>query len=149
MAGELQFWFEFASTYSYVAAQRVEAAATRAGVAREWKPFLLGPIFAAQLGSADSPFNLNPIRGRYMWRDLERLCARYALPWQRPSQFPRASLLASPIACAAVGEPSADWLARAQAPEVKQLLRENTERAIALGMFGAPNFVVGDELFWG
>jgi len=67
----LQFWFEFASTYSYVGASRIEAMARARGVPFEWRPFLLGPIFRHQ-GWNDSPFNLNPARGRYMWRDLER-----------------------------------------------------------------------------
>jgi 2-hydroxychromene-2-carboxylate isomerase len=55
-AGPLEFWFDFASTYSYPAAMRLEAAASRAGVPIAWRPFLLGPIFQAQ-GWNDSPFN--------------------------------------------------------------------------------------------
>jgi 2-hydroxychromene-2-carboxylate isomerase len=34
-------------------------------------------------------------------------------------------------------------------PKVKDRLRANTDEAIARGAFGAPTFVVGDELFWG
>ncbi len=75
MAATLAFWYEFASTYSYPAAARIEARAAAAGVALEWRPFLLGPIFARQ-GWADSPFNIYPAKGRYMWRDLQRICAR-------------------------------------------------------------------------
>ena len=44
----VDFWYEFASTYSYPAAMRVEEAAASTGVAVRWRPFLLGPIFAAQ-----------------------------------------------------------------------------------------------------
>jgi len=44
----LRFWFEFASTYSYLSAERIRALAENAGVAVEWQPFLLGPIFKAQ-----------------------------------------------------------------------------------------------------
>jgi 2-hydroxychromene-2-carboxylate isomerase len=55
----LQFWFEFASTYSYPAVFRIERLASAAGAAVEWKPFLLGPIFQSQ-GWGDSPFNLFP-----------------------------------------------------------------------------------------
>src|SRR5947208_4300346 len=90
----LQLWFEFASTYSYPAVQRIEALAAGLGVGVEWKPFLLGPVFKSQ-GWNDSPFNLYPAKGRYMWRDLERLCAKYGLPFHRPSVFPRPSLLAA------------------------------------------------------
>ena len=97
----VQFWFDFASTYSYVAALRIEEACTRAGVSVEYKPFLLGPIFTEQLGIKDSPFNAFPVRGRYMWRDLERLCEKYDLPWRRLSVFPRNSVLAGRVACCA------------------------------------------------
>lgn len=58
----MQFWFEFASTYSYPAALRVETLARQHGVPLEWKAFLLGPIFQAR-GWNDSPFNLFPVRG--------------------------------------------------------------------------------------
>jgi 2-hydroxychromene-2-carboxylate isomerase len=34
-------------------------------------------------------------------------------------------------------------------PAVKEELRKNTDRAIALGAFGVPTLVVNNELFWG
>jgi len=103
MAATLAFWYEFASTYSYPAAARIEARAAAAGVALEWRPFLLGPIFARQ-GWADSPFNIYPAKGRYMWRDLERICAREGLGFARPNGFPRNSLLAARVALIAADE---------------------------------------------
>ena len=102
----LEFWFDFASTYSYPAAMRIEALAARAGVPVAWRPFLLGPIFQAQ-GWNDSPFNLYPAKGRYMWRDLERLCEKHGLPYARPAIFPQRSILAARLALAAIDEP---WL---------------------------------------
>jgi 2-hydroxychromene-2-carboxylate isomerase len=102
----LEFWFEFASTYSYPAAMRIETLAGRAGVAIAWRPFLLGPIFQAQ-GWNDSPFNLYPAKGRYMWRDLERLCEKHGLPYARPTIFPQRSIFAARLALAAIDEP---WL---------------------------------------
>ena len=42
-----------------------------------------------------------------------------------------------------------DLDARIAAPAVKQRLRENTDRAIAQGVFGVPSFVVDGEVFWG
>ena len=184
-APALEFWFEFASTYSYVGALRIEEECLRAGVQLQWKPFLLGPLFGEQLGIQDSPFNLQPVRGRYMWRDLERLCAKHGLPWRKPAGFPRKSVLAGRVACALDGDPrQADCirgifranfaedrdiadplavgevlracgvdapavLARAGSPEAKAALRANTARARASGIFGAPNCLVGDELFFG
>ena len=99
-AGPVEFWFEFASTYSYVAAMRVEEAARVARVPLVWKPFLLGPLFQRQ-GWNDSPFNLNPVRGRYMWRDVERLCAKDGLAFRKPTVFPRKSVLPARLALAA------------------------------------------------
>jgi 2-hydroxychromene-2-carboxylate isomerase len=88
MAKALEFWFELASTYSYVAADRIEPLARAAGVEVAWRPFLLGPIFAKQ-GWNDSPFNLFAAKGAYMWRDMDRLCSRHGMPFRRPSVFPR------------------------------------------------------------
>lgn len=93
----LEFWYEFASTYSYLAAMRIEAAAEQAGVTLLWRPFLLGPIFSSQ-GWNSSPFNLYPAKGRYMWRDMEREAAKLGLPLYRPDPFPQNGLLAARIA---------------------------------------------------
>ena len=40
-------------------------------------------------------------------------------------------------------------LARAQSDAIKQELRATTEEAQRFGIFGAPSFVAGGELFWG
>ncbi|MDQ8729641.1 2-hydroxychromene-2-carboxylate isomerase [Bradyrhizobium sp. LHD-71] len=93
----LDFWFDFASTYSYVTAMRIAPAAERADVAVRWRPFLLGPIFQAQ-GLDNSPFNLFQAKGRYMWRDMERLCSDIGTPFRKPDPFPQASLLAARVA---------------------------------------------------
>jgi len=94
----IDFWFEFGSTYSYPAAMRIEALAQAQGIGIEWKAFLLGAVFREQ-GLSDSPFNLYPAKGEYMWHDLERTCGALGIPFRRPSQFPRNGLLAARIAC--------------------------------------------------
>ena len=76
----VDFWFEFGSTYSHPAAQRIESLASQRGVPLRWRAFLLGPIFREQ-GWNDSPFNLYPAKGRYMWRDLERICAGHDIAY--------------------------------------------------------------------
>src|SRR5215470_14823191 len=181
----LDFWFDFASTYSYPAAMRMAPLAATAGVTVRFRPFLLGPIFKAQ-GWDTSPFNLYPAKGRYMWRDLERLCADLRLPFHQPKTFPQPSLLAARVAlvglaerwgedfCCAVfraefGEAARiddiatiarlltpfdaapdDVLAQAQSEQIKTRLRDETQTAQQLGIFGAPTFVTADgELFWG
>ena len=105
MPTALDFWFDFASTYSYPAAVRIGALAARADVRVRFRPFLLGPIFKAQ-GWTTSPFNLYPEKGRYMWRDLERLCADLDVPFRRPDPFPQNSLLAARVALVALDQ---DW----------------------------------------
>jgi 2-hydroxychromene-2-carboxylate isomerase len=98
MAGPvLDFWFDFASTYSYLAAARIRDLAAPANVEVRFRPFLLGPIFKAQ-GWHTSPFNLYEAKGRHMWRDMERLAADLALPFRRPDPFPQNSLLAARVA---------------------------------------------------
>ena len=180
----LEFWHEFASTYSYLAAMLVEDLAREAGVAVVWRPFLLGPIFAKQ-GWTSSPFNLYPAKGRHMWRDMARRAARLGLPLVRSEPFPQNGLLAArlmlagleedwgprfarlvylaefgqgldiaadgvlaPLVAEAGGDPQAAML-RARSDDLKARLRDSTAEAEHKGLFGAPSFVVGDELFWG
>lgn len=100
----VDFWFDFASTYSYPASQRVQALARSAGVGVRFRPFVLGAIFKAQ-GWDTSPFNIYPTKGRYMWRDLARIADELGLPLVRPDPFPQNSLLAARVAVAAADEP--------------------------------------------
>ena len=180
----LEYWFDFASPYSYLSTLRIDALASERGVHVAWRPLLLGPIFRSA-GWECSPFQQQPVKFAWMWTDLERQSARHALAWRKPSQFPRISLLPARIAlantdapwigrfCARVfelnfvhdaeiddvdamqrvlselGLPAEALIARAQSPEVKQALREQTEQAARRGLFGAPSFFVGDALYWG
>jgi 2-hydroxychromene-2-carboxylate isomerase len=182
---DIEFWYEFGSTYSYPSAMRIERLASDAGVDVRWRPFLLGPIFKAY-GWNDSPFNIFAAKGRYMWRDLERICAADGLPLKLPPvSFPQNGLKAARLAL--VGERQG-WtpaftravfaanyaeqkdisddvtlreildglsveteaaFAAANAPDNKEALKRQTEEAAARGLFGAPSFTIGDELFWG
>jgi 2-hydroxychromene-2-carboxylate isomerase len=49
----------------------------------------------------------------------------------------------------ALGQDPESVMRRAQSQEVKDRLREETEEAQRLGIFGAPSFVAAGELFWG
>jgi 2-hydroxychromene-2-carboxylate isomerase len=129
----LDFWFEFASTYSYPATMRIRTRASEAGVEVNFRPFLLGPIFAAQ-GWNTSPFNLFAAKGRNMWRDLERICADLALSFQRPEPFPQNSLLAARIALVGLadtwGEDFCRAVYRAEFGEQRRIDDPETMRAI-------------------
>ena len=105
-APTVEFWFDFASNYSYPRVMRIEAAAVQHGVRVVWKPFLLGPSFQS-LGWASSPFVLQRAKGHYVWQDMARECAKHGLPWTQPSTFPRASVL--PLRVALLGA-DAPWV---------------------------------------
>jgi 2-hydroxychromene-2-carboxylate isomerase len=102
----LEFWFDFGSNYSYLSMMRIDALAARHGVYVIFKPFLLGPIFKS-FGWDTSPFLLQAKKGEYTWRDMERQCAKYGLPWNKPRKFPRRALLPLRLAVLAHAEP---WL---------------------------------------
>lgn len=181
----LDFWFDFASTYSYLSAMRIDAMAAERGVAVRWRPFLLGPIFQAQ-GWTTSPFNVYPAKGAYMVRDIDRIAGARGIGFQMPKPFPQNSLLAARVALAISDEASrakfcravfamefdkgrsiddpfalggclseaglnaSEMLQASRTDAVKQRLREETELAQRLSIFGAPMFVTADdELFWG
>jgi 2-hydroxychromene-2-carboxylate isomerase len=181
----IEFWYEFASPYSYLAAARIERLAAGRPIRIDWRPFLLGPIFK-QRAHDPSPFqNPSPAERRYRWRDVQRLAAAEGLPLRLPSTYPRNGLLAARTALVAIdegwggdftrgvyhanfaddrdiadaqviaavimalGREPGPVLARATAPDNKASLVARGEEAIARGIFGAPTFLVGEELFWG
>jgi 2-hydroxychromene-2-carboxylate isomerase len=182
---KIDFWYDYSSSYSYLAASRIEPLAKAADVTVQWRPFLLGPVFKV-VGLDRSPAEVFPIKGRYSWRDMERQTLRLGLPkFKLPEPFPTNSLLAARTALVLtetdrpafsravyqaefadgrqIGDPAliADVLRRlghdAEAvlaatgkQATKDKLRAQTEEAVRLGMFGAPNFITEDgEMFWG
>jgi len=94
----LEFWFDFASPYSYLGASRIEALASAKHLRIRRRPFLLGPTFKRR-ASNPSPFQeAGPEEKRYLRRDVERLCELYELPLSWPSSYSRGSLLATRVA---------------------------------------------------
>jgi 2-hydroxychromene-2-carboxylate isomerase len=139
----LDFWFDFASTYSYSAALRIRSLARRGGVVIRFRPFLLGPIFKAQ-GWHTSPFNLYEAKGRNMWRDLERTCADLSIPFRRPQPFPQNSLLGARVTLVGLaqswGEDFCEALYRSQFGEGRRIDEPATIAAVlaALKVDAAP-----------
>ncbi len=174
---KLEFWYDFASSYSYLAAMRIDALAEAAGVDIAYRPFLLGPIFKAQ-GLTTSPFVANPAKGNYMARDIARISVPEPFPahslaaarigmvaeeegWISPftravfaTEFADRADIAAPETLTRIvsqlGHDPARVMARTGVDEVKSALRARTEAAASKGIFGAPTFITEDgELFWG
>jgi 2-hydroxychromene-2-carboxylate isomerase len=153
----LDFWLEFASTYSYPAAMRIGPLAEAAGVKVRFRPFLLGPIFKSQ-GWDTSPFNLFPAKGRHMWRDMERICADLKLPFRRPEPFPQGSVLASRVALVGLekawGEDFCRTIYNAEFADGKRIDAPETIRAILVklnvdadaAMAAAQSDIIKDKL---
>ena len=125
--GQIEFWFEFGSPYSYLSAMRIEELAAARGVYLAWRPFLLGPIFK-ELGWQSSPFLEQKEKLAHMWRDMERQCEKYALPWTRPTVFPRAAVLPLRVALACADEP---WVGEFCKAVMLQNFSEDKDVALA------------------
>ncbi|HWV95936.1 MAG TPA: 2-hydroxychromene-2-carboxylate isomerase [Xanthobacteraceae bacterium] len=67
--------------------------------------------------------------------------------WEEPKKMDDPEVLGQ--ALTASGLDAAKLFARAQEPEIKNKLLENTQAAVARGAFGSPTFFVGDEMFFG
>jgi 2-hydroxychromene-2-carboxylate isomerase len=100
----LEFWYEFASNYSYLSMARIDSLARDFGVKIICKPFLLGPIFQS-FGWISSPFVLQKEKGAYVWQDMVKQCRKYDIPWKKPSAFPRNAVLPLRIALLGADQP--------------------------------------------
>jgi 2-hydroxychromene-2-carboxylate isomerase len=180
----IEFWYDFASPYAWMAAERIGELARTAGIEVLWRPFVIGPILR-QRPDNPSPFqNATPAQRAYRRRDVERLCAKYGLPLRWPCSYPRNGLLAARLARAAPADlrpalscalyranfvhdreisdasviheviAAHDFdadalLVAALTEDNKRGLIADVDEAMARGIFGAPSFLIGSELFWG
>lgn len=147
MTTTVEFWFDFASTYSHLSAHRIADAAQARDVPVVWRPFLLGPIFQAQ-GWHTSPFAIYPTKGRYMWRDVSRRAAQYDVafkpPWRSdPRAFPQNSVLAARVAFVGLDEGWGEAFSRAvfhaQFAEGADIADLDTVRALIAKAGGEPD----------
>ena len=88
-AGQIDFYFDFSSPYSYLAAEKIEALAARHGHTVNWIPIMLGVIFKS---TGSSPLSeQHPWRAQYAVMDFKRSAQMAGLPFRYPSRFPQAS----------------------------------------------------------
>jgi 2-hydroxychromene-2-carboxylate isomerase len=92
MAKTLEFFFDYASPYSYLASTQVEAVAQRTGAELRWRPFLLGAVFKAT-GNQTPSSTAN--KAAWLAKDLLDWTSYLGLPpFRMPDSFPINSLKA-------------------------------------------------------
>jgi 2-hydroxychromene-2-carboxylate isomerase len=160
------FFYDLGSPYAWLTAERIDS---MLAVEPLWVPVLLGGIFKA---TGRSSWAETDARATGV-AEIERRAASRGLPapvW--PTPWPNNGLYAMRVAAAldsrefalsafrvhftrglALSEPqNVDLAAQevGQSPFLhKERLRANTDRALALGVFGVPTVVVGGQVFWG
>jgi 2-hydroxychromene-2-carboxylate isomerase len=107
------------------------------------KPYVFNPFFPVNtlnLMRAAIAAQLEGVFGKYVDAAFHHM-------WGEPKKMddPEVALKA----LTASGLDGAKLLARAQEPEVKAKLIENTQAAVERGAFGSPTFFVGKEMFFG
>jgi len=181
----LDFYFYIGSTYTYLAVERAEEVAARAGITLRWRPF---DVRAIMLEQDNRQFIGKPVKLKYMWRDLERRAHRYGIAFRSVPEYGgtrgdagianrlavvaslegwcpeytratyRAWFLENRVpgemphvrsVLAAIGRDPDQAIARPDSDEIRAHYDAETEGARALGIFGAPTFAWGTEIFWG
>ena len=94
MAAPLDFYFEFASPYGYLASLRIDAMAAAYDRDVTWRPIMLGA--ALKLTGGGPNMNL-PLKGPYLLRDAPRYARHLGLPLRMPPVMPANSLAASRV----------------------------------------------------
>lgn len=184
MSTSIDFYFDFSSSYSYIALPGIGRLADSNAVEVNWKPIVLGFIFKT-LNHA--PPTADSVKGRYVFHDVERSAELAGLPFNWPQPFPFNSLTAARVfwylaagdngkavewaravfhasfgegrdcsnpevlgeIASGLGHDPGELLEGTAKDEVKGRLKEVTGEAMARGVFGAPTFFAGEEMFWG
>lgn len=102
---QIEFWFDFSSPYSYLAAEVIEPLAAQHGRSVAYKPMLLGALFKV---SGMQPLIDVPLKGDYSRHDFARSARFHGVPFNMPSPFPIATVTAARALL---------WLQQQQAPQ--------------------------------
>lgn len=179
MTATLEFFYDYVSSYSYLANVAVKSLSD---VEVRYRPVFLGGVMNA---TGNNPPGTVPAKGRYLGQDLQRWARHYDVPFRFNSVFPQNTLSALRLALVAqhcgtfdaVHQPLFDamyvhdrdlsdpavladivttagldaghYASQVVTQAIKDELKENTEEAVARGAFGAPTFFVGEQMFFG
>lgn len=89
----IEFYFDFSSPYSYLAAEQIEAIAARHGAELRWKPILLGAVFKVT-GGAPLTETIGA-KAAYSVHDFARSARFAGIAYQQPRPFPVATVAAA------------------------------------------------------
>jgi len=92
MPQPLDFYFEFASPYGYLASLRIDTIAANHGREVRWRPIMLG---AALKATGSAPNMQVPLKGPYLLKDAPRCARLLGAPLVLPPVMPVNSLAAS------------------------------------------------------
>ena len=84
MPGEIQFFYEFASPYSFIAAKRLPALAARTGRIIRWRPIELQEVWAAQ-GILEAYAAIRKAKRNYIMADARRTAEDLGFRLEVPS----------------------------------------------------------------
>ena len=171
----IEFFFDFISPFAYLAFERLPQSLEGCSYVVDYRPVLFAGLL--QHWGQKGPAEMESKRA-WTFRHVHWMAASQGLPMQTPAVHPfnPLALLRLALACGpnrrvveeifrhvwqGGGADANDSvrlaaltsrLGPARDPagdEVKRELREATERAIALGLFGVPSYLCDGRLFWG
>ena len=172
---EIEFYFDFASPWSFLAYMRLPELANFAS-SIIYKPVVLGAIFVA-VGTTNTPMaTVGPVKRQYMMKDFNRWFNACGIRIKMNKSFPIRTIL--PLRVFIINNKTIDCIFKgcwqsninigdktellkllnrngfngnklikqaSNDKKIKEILRKNTDFAISLGMFGVPSFVVNKD----
>ena len=179
MKKSVEFFFDYVSSYSYLADYRLSSFRN---IEIIYRPMLLGAVMQA---TNNKPPGTIPSKGNYLAKDLELWSQHYGIPFRMNSIFPQNTLKALRLAIVCQQENcfqmvhqalfeamfvhnldisdvdilknlinqqqlnSDQLIEKLSENTIKDELKRNTNEAISRGAFGAPTFFINDEMFFG
>jgi 2-hydroxychromene-2-carboxylate isomerase len=178
MTKTVEFYFDYGSPNAYLAYKRLPAILERAGAELAWRPMLLGGVFKATGNQSPVaiaakrpntrndvtrfvkrygvPFAMNPHFPVNTLQLMRGAVAAEVGGWFAPyteavfrGMWVEQKNLGDADVLRETGLDVARFEQAIASEEVKERLKSLTEQAVARGVFGAPTFFVGDEMFFG
>ena len=179
MKKSVEFFFDYVSSYSYLADYRLSSFRN---IEIIYRPMLLGAVMQA---TNNKPPGTIPSKGNYIAKDLELWSQHYGIPFRMNSIFPQNTLKALRLAIVCQQDNcfqvihqalfeamfvhnldisdvdilknlinqqqlnSDQLIEKLSENTIKDELKRNTNEAISRGAFGAPTFFINDEMFFG